>query len=365
VMETLAHHTDSPKQWIDVINSIDGLIDLAGHYAIGVLDRHQDTLRRWQQMEQALVSSNANVRRWQRAAMRVNGYTASHAGGMDDDHMKRILGTLVQCFEMMQQCTSGGLIACHLAQRYQASTRDNLRREWRQRLRACVDDIAHSVGAIVDQARSLSLGRPTASERIVMSAIGPESAGASTAAMAAAVESGDDIPTPIHEACDAYGCVGYRLRAYMTRVGTAPPPHLLITQMSAAGLPRPSKPATADGPTLSVSCRQGDEGIPAPAATTLAADHTINPIWAHECLALPLAGASGGVGVELVLHAHGERLGFARFTVNHAVGRFEGELMSDTGEPSGATVSVFYQVPSWGDTFADPTTVPAAPAALS
>ena len=53
----------------------------------------------------------------------------------------------------------------------------------------------------------------------------------------------------------------------------------------------------------------------------------------------------------------------ARFGVTHAVGRFDGQLMTESGEPSEASVSVFYQAPAWGDVCADPTADAGAPAA--
>jgi len=351
VMETLAHHTDNPKEWIKLINDIDGLIDFAGHYAIGVLDAHQDTFRRWQQMEQALLAGShqpKQVKQWQQAAMRVNGYGNSSSGGMDDDHMKSILNVLLRIFMMMRQCSPGGFISCHLSHRYQEVTRNNLKREWKAMLKKCTDDIGEAVGHIVEQARSLSLGRPTASERIVLSAIGPH---APPIVSVAAVNTGE-VPLTISEASEEYGCVGHRVRSYKERTSQPPPQRLLVTQMAATGLPS-FKPSSKSGPTLKVTVSPKGSSHEE-SATSLAAAHLVNPIWANECLSLPLESGSN-VTVELEVTAAGAKVGFAKFSVTHAVGRFEGPLMSDSGKPSGAVVSIFYQAPAWGDVFADPT----------
>ena len=155
---------------------------------------------------------------------------------------------------------------------------------------------------------------------------------------------------------EGFGCVGHRVRTYQMRTSSEPEKVLWLTQLSATNLPpkaKGSKGEAAGGPILEATVSNKGLGVEHK-ESTLAGQHLVNPIWSNECLALPLDEKGSNITVELAVISAGERIGFARFTVIHAVGRFDGELMGANGAPSGATVSVFYQAPAWGDVFADP-----------
>lgn len=172
VMETLAHHTENPTDWIELINKIDGLIRLAAFHAIGELadvpyvqdeasthpERSPSSLTPLAHAplkeqrapssylscckphvlsvpQKALVSALIFclcVRSTQVGTLAMQ--LKSSGGGTNSisttSQMTSILLVLVKLFESMRQCMTGGYIISQLQHKYSAATRNNLRREW-------------------------------------------------------------------------------------------------------------------------------------------------------------------------------------------------------------------------------------------
>ena len=186
------------------------------------------------------------------------------------------------------------------------------------------------MNAIVDQARSLSLGRPTASERIVLSCIG--------------LHADKSIPSRISDHFEEYGSTGLRVLSYAARAGAKLSETLTFTNMMATGIPLPTK-RTGRGPVLEIHLGiKGKAGLQT--GVTKPAESLSNPMWANECVVLQASSATSMM-VELVVTT-GENVvaGTAKFKVNRAVGRIESPLLDAGGASTGATVSICYQLPN-------------------
>lgn len=106
VMETLAHHTGNPDEWIDLMNDVEGLVNLAVHQRIGFDE----------------------------------GTTP---------FVRQIIHTLLELFETMRQAEPEGYITRMLNGRYSKATKRHLRKVWKRRLEGLREELATSVNSMV------------------------------------------------------------------------------------------------------------------------------------------------------------------------------------------------------------------------
>ena len=294
VMETLAHHTENPPVWIDLINKIDGLVRLAGFHAIGELVNVPYCA------DELPIGCLESV---------------DHAGHLLSDvstatQMSKILTTLVKVHETMRQCMEGGYITCQLAHNYNKQTKANLKREWREYREELVAEIAEQVLCIAEHAASLSNGVPSDAETAVLAKMHEADRGSLAPSMA------------------------YLLACYDARATAKPPPVVSFTKAQAGRLTPAQVKLAKGGTTLRLSCAANGSSC-----RSLRSPHLSEPNWSLERLQLPVGTMPMSLEVALLGADDETVVGRTSFVMATHVGRFEAPLLDAAGKPSGGSVS--------------------------
>ena len=399
-METLAHHTENPEEWIRLINQIDGLIHLAAYEAIGELDAQSvyggnvdvSTKEQVRQILYVLIRVYESLRQ---VRARFRCYTDAWSGSgrprlatrsrlhaaPEEDHLpactsQRLPARISRPAPPVStfispvapaaragfpsaavryrpspsvcapsQCSSGGYITSQLTHRYNKASRDNLRKEWNEYQRSLVHEVGEHVLSITTHARSFAVGKLSPTETVLLSK------------MMNLHHSDGSIAPPGFD----YGAIGYRVRSFQAR-STKPPPWMiapkptkavLFTAMRVSGLPNPRD--GADGPQLAISVHTPDGKTST--GRSLSAAHKMDPMWSNECLELELgnvADETSAIAADCTVQVdvlrpsrHGSThcLGTVSFKMRATAGRFEGELLDPNGKQTSSRLYVSYQSP--------------------
>lgn len=277
VMETLAHHTADPEEWIDFMNEVEGLVSLAVHQRVGFDEATTPLVR-------------------------------------------KIIHTLHEIFETMRQCEPEGYITRVLSARYTKATKRHLRAVWKRRLHGLKEDLATSVNSMILHNRQqgieqMALLGSTAATRTLYHLSGEAGASGSNTALDVAASA----------ASKGFGAMG---------------DSVVITRISANGIVGGSTPDTTLKFTL-LKAGVAAQTTRAGADSVLKENtQVVEATWNDDIVTLPFA-SSGERGMRLKVQLWGGATGQTLLGTNTiellgACGRVDNLRIFSDGDEEGA-----------------------------